>query len=705
MYQPIGRAHSAHRRNRRFSMRDGLSAAFASLIVFCLTPAVHAQTYVDLSGLFDTDTVLEAGGAGLTAPLDDTDGFLDATTLPAGYTDGQTFNVAGGGSFQFAPFMSASLDAVRVDGQTIDVADGQYGSVDLALMAAPGSYTFPFGDIEFVYSDGSTKERFGPIPSWMASATAYDNTYFTYSDDSSVDTIAEFDTLTPDEDLYRLQDRGTNSNGSGRFIDGTGFQLYVFDIPQDLQNAKLGITVGNNFLISVATEYHDPEASISDGYTVIANSQEIYGVDHHSLGNLKLYEYDLTPFIQAGTGELYLLISDASPNDGWGPDVRHVAIYNGEVQQFNETLAVKSSVNGTLYAEFQTDGNDTEAQYLYDNRASGPSNRGHRFADGNGSLVYHFDLPDDVTDAKLTVDMANNFIVGLSGPLPSTRLINMIPNGTTELDYLYENNDTSQSGTHRFADGTRSMTYRFDLPNDLTQAFARIDVANQFIIEIAGADENFTIEKDWVGETGEETRDASNRDFYPFDLSPYLAGNAENVVYIRFSDGQPADGWGPDLYGIEIVDSLDGGDPEYTTVLNSMDMFGVDVHNEANKDYYTIDLAPVLTTDNPGKNVFVRFTDASTNDGWGPGIFWMAVYSGDLTLQTGQKVFAEMKTTSGEPQGFGAGPDSFRYELDSSKTLTQIKLPAHSDVETDSVYLLGATLNPGGTRVADWSLF
>jgi len=43
---------------------------------------------------------------------------------------------------------------------------------------------------------------------------------------------------------------------------------------------------------------------------------------------------------------------------------------------------------------------------------------------------------------------------------------------------------------------------------------------------------------------------------------------------------------------------VDAGQP-YQTVLNSMDLFGVDVRSELNKAYYTIDLSPVLKTNNP----------------------------------------------------------------------------------------------------------
>ena len=133
-------------------------------------------------------------------------------------------------------------------------------------------------------------------------------------------------------------------------------------------------------------------------------------------------------------------------------------------------------------------------------------------------------------------------------------------------------------------------------------------------------------------------------------------------------------------------------------VLNSMDLFGEDIHNEYNKGYYEIDLASVLQ-DNPEKEVFIRFTDQSTNDGWGPGIFWMAVYSGELEILSDRYVFENLKTTSGNPVNHGVNLLHRRYTLDAQKTLNQITLP-----EAEGVYLLAATLNAGDTAVSDWML-
>jgi len=40
----------------------------------------------------------------------------------------------------------------------------------------------------------------------------------------------------------------------------------------------------------------------------------------------------------------------------------------------------------------------------------------------------------------------------------------------------------------------------------------------------------------------------------------------------------------------------------------------------------------------------VKFTDGSTSDGWGPGVFWMAVHSGALQVDSDRSVFESAST-------------------------------------------------------------
>jgi hypothetical protein len=551
--------------------------------------------------------------------------------------------------------------------------------------------------IDFIYADGSTNSvRLGPVAGWFSSPTVYDNALFRYSDQSGVTEHISFPTDGTQDVDYLFQGGGSGISGGWRFADGTAYFLYRLDTAA-INSGKLGITIGNNFVISVATNYNDPTISTTEGYTKLASSMELYGVDHHSLGNLKEYVFDVSPYL-AASDELYILLTDGSTGDGWGPYVQRIRLFEGEALNFEERLRpVIDTSDATVYGDFQI-ASAEETPFLYDNSGSGPSNRGHRFADGSGSLTYRFDLPDNVTDAKMTVDMENNFIVSLAGPAEGTSFGKFTANTESENSYLIEAPGTATQSNARFADGVGYMIYEFDLPDNVTTAFARVQVGNQFVIAAAaGATGEYATLRDYVTETGNEIRDNSNLDFYTVNLSTFLVNNPSKVVRIRLSDGVPADGWGPYLRSIEIVDSETAGALDYTEVLNSQTMFGEDFHDEANRNYYTIDLSSVLTNNNPGREVFIRFTDGSTTDGWGPSLYWMSVYSGEIDIKTDSLVFPNLKSTTGEPISRPVGLLSRNYPLDPAKTLASIQLPGHPEDQSSDVYLLALTLNAATT--------
>jgi hypothetical protein len=665
-----------------------------------LSPFMQAQTYVDLSQSFNADVFLETGGTGLGEALDAEGRRIDSGTLPTSYVDGSTVTSTNGqATFRFGTLKAEAMDAMRVDGQTIDVTDGRYSSVDMALLSAAGGFVNPFAMIDFIYADGTTNSaRLGPVAGWFSSPTVYDNALFRYSDQSGVTNFVSFPTSESGEDLdYLVQSAGNAISGGWRFADGNGYFLYRLNTTS-ITNAKLGITIGNNFVISVATNFNDPNISRTEGYTELASSMEIYGVDHHALGNLKEYEFDVSEYLATGTGELYVLLTDGSTSDGWGPYVQRIRLFEGEALNFEQRLApTVDTSEATVYANFQI-ASTNETPFLFDNSGSGPSNRGHRFADGSGSLTYRFNLPDNVADAKMTVDMENNFVVSIAGPASGTSFAKFTANTETEATYLIEAPGTATQPNARFADAGAHMIYEFNLPDTVTTAFARVQVGNQFVISAAaGAEGEYTELKNYVAETGNEVRDNSNFDFYTLNLTPFLANNPTKVVRIQLTDGVPTDGWGPYLRSIEIVDSEASGALNYTEVLNSQTMFGEDIHNEANRNYYTIDLSTVLTNNNPTREVNIRFTDGSTSDGWGPSLYWMAVYTGEIEINTDTLVFPALKTTTGEPTIRPVGLLARNYPLDPSKTLTAIQLPEHPEDQTARVYLLAATLNPRET--------
>jgi hypothetical protein len=680
-------------------MKPTLSPARIALLALTSLTVLAQPVYLDLTSLFDTDAVLETGVTPLSAPLAPNLERIDGGTLPASHLDGTpSATVDARTKFLFAPLRSASLDALAINGQSITVPAGRYSSLDLALLAAPGSYGNPFAAVELRYADGSSdSRRFGPVPGWLASPTAFDHAFHSYVDSSGVQTITAFNADWGDNEAnYLIQSRGNGNAGGVRFVDGTGYALYYIAIDPQITQATLGITVGNNFVISLAADYADPDFSLSEGFTVVANSMELHdGFEHRALGNLRLYEFDLQPFLASGLGGIYILFTDATPANGWGPFIQNISVYTGQNLIFGETIAPSFDASqATVYAEFLTNGEQAETPYLFDNSGSGPSNRGHRFADGNGSITYRFDLPDHVTDAQLTVDLANNFVVSISGPIDQSRYAAVTPGAADERDFLVDDGGSILGSGFRFADGNAYMIYQFDLPDDLTSAVAQITVGNQFMIEVAADQGPFFVERDYVTETGHEVRDNSNLDVYEIQLADYLAGNPNNVIRIRLSDGLVSDGWGPYLTRITIVDRPGAGQAEFQTVLRSTDLFqGLDIRNERNKGYYTIDLSPVLQTSNPNKEVYVKFTDGSTSDGWGPGIFWMAVHSGPIQIQSDRLVFDGLKAVNGEPGVFGLTLLQRRYPVDPTKTLERIVLPPQPSVESNTAFLLAATLN------------
>ncbi len=690
-----------------------LAAVGAFSLLLASGSLFAASPYINLQTLFNTDVFLESGGAGLGSGLDVNGSRVDSGTLPLSYADGSPIATQDGrATFLFGNFKQSSLDGAIINGQSISVPAGQYASLDLALLDATNALAWPFGSIVFDYADGSKDtNRFGPVAGWMNSPNAFDHSILNATDNSAVTTYASFPTdWSPEEAPYIVIDGGNGNASPWRFVDGNGYVVYKIDVSTNLAQATLGITVGNDFVISLATAYHDPNdyQYHTNEYTVVANSSLILGHAEHNLANLKEWTFDVSTQLAEGSGELYILLTDATPNDGWGPFIQRIRLYNGTPKVFSQRVDPTVDTSGaTVHAMFDV-GTTDETAYLYDNSGSGPSNRGHRYADGAGYLTYKFALPTNTVNAKLTMDQANNFDVALRGPGdPVVTYANFVPFTASETNYMVDLSCcTGNDGGNRFMDANNYVVYEFTLPAGVSNALARIQIGNEYLVQMRSGTSG-----DWITELS--TLDRPGPAFYDVDLAKYLTNSSTFQIWV--GDNKPEDGWGGYLKGVTIVSHVDTAG--WQTVLNSQALFGEDVHNEYNKGYYTVDLASVLSN-NPTKEVLVRLTDGSTGDGWGPGIFWMAVYSGTIDIQSDRLVFGGLKSTLGEPtQNYGLDVLHRRYPLNSSKTLASVVLPAKpTDASTtnSTVYLLAATLNaapptlgillqPGNTVRLSWT--
>jgi len=93
----------------------------------------------------------------------------------------------------------------------------------------------------------------------------------------------------------------------------------------------------------------------------------------------------------------------------------------------------------------------------------------------------------------------------------------------------------------RFADGTGTFTYRFDLPEDVSGGTVTLDIGNQFLVEASADGATF---HEVLKETG-DVRDLSNLQERSFAFTGH-------TLYVRVGDSQPANGWGGWLAGVRV---------------------------------------------------------------------------------------------------------------------------------------------------------
>ena len=141
--------------------------------------------------------------------------------------------------------------------------------------------------------------------------------YFTAQADVLIAHKIDFDTGTVDETPWLFDPDGSQSNGvQNRFADGTAHFTYRFPFPADTTSAQVTLTIDNEFLVQVSNDN-------THWTTVLQESQPV--TDGSNKADRTI---DLTPYLGAasnGARPVYVKVSDAFPNDGWGGRVYHVS--------------------------------------------------------------------------------------------------------------------------------------------------------------------------------------------------------------------------------------------------------------------------------------------------------------------------------------------------------------------------------------------
>ena len=139
---------------------------------------------------------------------------------------------------------------------------------------------------------------------------------FTTQADVLVAHTIDFDTGTVDENPWLFDADGSQSNGvQNRFADGNAHFTYRFPFPADTTSAHVTLTIDAEFLVQASSD--------NEHWTTVL--QETQPVTDGS--NKATRSIDLTPFLGTGADgskPVYLKVSDAFPNDGWGGRVYHV---------------------------------------------------------------------------------------------------------------------------------------------------------------------------------------------------------------------------------------------------------------------------------------------------------------------------------------------------------------------------------------------
>lgn len=672
------------------------------VLLFGVAGSVAADVHVDLSAQFDVEAFVQ-NGAGAGAALVGEAGWLDAATLPAAYADGQAFETEAGVSFLFGNLTSTAADAFRVNGQTLAVPAGQYAELALALLPI-GSFFDLSRTIQLNYADGTSEEvLFGPFASWYDSPIRYADRYTQWTDTTL---RQDFYNLTPqqNDEEYIIDYVGTSPvepRDNYRFVDGNDSLSYEFFLDESVTEAKLGIDMLNNFVVEISTDF-------GGTFETVLNSQEIFEKDVRDGTNHQVYVVELAPYLaQSPDNSFWVRFTDGSKENGWGPAIYNVSVYQGETPVYElDSLSQVDTSAATVYADFRTNGSEAEAAYLLKNEGTVLSGNQHRYADNGNAMTYAFDLPNTATDAKATINMEANFVVSVAKDYSLKTELEFVPGADRDADYLWENT-AQDAGSYRFVDGGSRLMYILELRDDIADAQLNLLLENNFVVSIGKEEWELDMVLNSFDMYGEDVHNASNRKTYTVDLTPYLQDNPRKEIFVLFEDGSTNDGWGPAIRNLSVTS---GSVPEFTPVFSVADTMADAVvpyngTNTRNKKFYTIDLSEYLQ-DNPEKTLYLKFTDGSTDNGWGPGLFRIMMHSGTVvpkveTLALAGIVLTEGMREDGYPWGVNITNKAF--PVNAAKTLESITLPEIRD--NWDIYLFAATLEGDSTDVPEWTLF
>ncbi|ROO61847.1 RHS repeat-associated protein [Micromonospora sp. Llam0] len=181
-----------------------------------------------------------------------------------------------------------------------------------------------------------------------------------------------------------------------------------------------------------------------------------------------------------------------------------------------------------------------------------------------GGMVYDYDYDDAGLRNRETVDAAGLarstiYTFGSDGQVTSRKQTNgftFVSGRSSETPHLLTPGGSQIDGAGgRYADGTATFTYRFQLPPETVTATLNLEIDNQYLVEISPDNQTWRE----VLRENRDIRDGSNRKQWFINLNSTLAES--KTVYVRVGDSQPANGWGGAVARVALEYTRSGEKP------------------------------------------------------------------------------------------------------------------------------------------------
>ncbi len=257
---------------------------------------------------------------------------------------------------------------------------------------------------------------------------------------------------------------------------------------------------------------------------------------------------------------------------------------------------LNTGIKGVYFSANNTDG---ETMYLYEDNSSAIDN-GHRFADGNSSWIYKFNLDEAAVKATLTMDIGGNYVVdvskdgvswknaahangGIGRLTENCNISGWLENNPKKTIYVRFTDGSPQDGNgpslyklsistevasadlvtpsykdnqyivyntgaidndHRYADKDSSVIYKFDLKDDIAKATMFLDIAGEYTVDISSDGVQWG---NYAYSNGVSARHTES-----CNIEGVLMNNPNKIIYVRFQDKTPGNGYGPSWWKLNI---------------------------------------------------------------------------------------------------------------------------------------------------------